>query len=160
MTFNVYQFQGDWYAYGVRGGAENGRVTVVDPDLRTPYQDELTLSFERELWPETSIKLTAVKRRFRDQLQDVDLNHAPGDYGRCQLPFSLAQPAMIGSPGSGQTVIDPYSGLPYVDTDPGMGDGRIDDCLGLIVFPRGILEPDAQRRDGLPDLYARNPAWS
>jgi hypothetical protein len=66
---------------------------------------------------------------------------------------------MIGSPGSGQTVIDPYSGLPYVDTDPGMGDGRIDDCLGLIVFPRGILEPDAQRRDGLPDLYARNPAW-
>ncbi|HEX5044317.1 MAG TPA: carboxypeptidase regulatory-like domain-containing protein [Candidatus Polarisedimenticolaceae bacterium] len=159
MTFRVFQAEGDWYAYGTRGGAENGRVTVVDPDLRTPYQDELTLSVERELVPETTLKLTGVKRRFRDQLQDVDLNHVPGDHGRCALPFRLSEPALLGSPGSGQTLLDPYTGLPYVDTDPGLGDGVIDDCVGLIALPGGILEPEAIRRDGLPDLYALNPAW-
>ena len=159
MAFRIYQDHGNWYAYDTRGGAENGRVTVVDPNLRTPYQDELTLSVERELWPETSIKLTGVRRRFRDQLQDVDMNHIPGDHGRCTLPFNLAEPAMIGSPGSGQTLIDPYTGLAYQDTESGLGDGIIDDCLGLLVQPLGVLGPEANRRDGLADLYALNPAW-
>ena len=66
---------------------------------------------------------------------------------------------MIPSPGSGQTLADPYTGLLYVDTDPGAGDGRIDDCMGQIPYPRGILDPPAHRRDGLPDLYTLNPAW-
>jgi hypothetical protein len=51
---------------------------TVDRELRTPYQDELSVSFERQLWPETSLKLAYVERRFRDQLQDVDINHGPG----------------------------------------------------------------------------------
>jgi outer membrane receptor protein involved in Fe transport len=55
-------------------------VRTVDRDMRTPYQDELSLSAERQLWPETSLKVSYVKRAFRDQLQDVDINHGPGGY--------------------------------------------------------------------------------
>ena len=158
MNFAVFRYRGDWYAYD-SGGATNGRVTVVDPHLRTPYQDELTLSFERELVPETSLKLTGVRRRFRDQLQDVDVNHVQGDHGRCEQTFSLSEDPMIPSPGSGQTLIDPYTGVAYVDADPGPGDGRLDDCVGLLTQPQSIFDPFAHRPDGLPDLYALNPAW-
>ncbi len=48
----------------------------VDRNLRTPYTDELTLGFERELAPECSLSLTYVRRDYRHQLQDIDLNHS------------------------------------------------------------------------------------
>jgi outer membrane receptor for ferrienterochelin and colicin len=51
---------------------------VVDHDLRTPFQDEFSLSFERALWTESSIKISYLNRKFRDQLQDVDVNHEDG----------------------------------------------------------------------------------
>ncbi len=50
-------------------------ITSVDRDLSTPYSDELTLGFEREIAPEVSVRLTYIRRDYRDQLQDVDLNH-------------------------------------------------------------------------------------
>ncbi|MCP3979822.1 MAG: TonB-dependent receptor [bacterium] len=50
----------------------------ISRDLKNPYQDELTISAERALWAETSIKLTYVQRKFRDQLQDIDINHGTG----------------------------------------------------------------------------------
>jgi hypothetical protein len=160
MSFATwYEIGFGWYAYRAAGGAENGRVTVVDPGLRTPYQDEITFSAEREILPETSVKVTWVHRRFRDQLQDVDVNHVSGDYGRCLLNFDLGSAFMVGSPGSGQTLLDPYSGRSYQDSDPGIGDGRQDDCTGEIVRPGGLLTPLARRPDGLPDLYALNPVW-
>ena len=51
---------------------------TVERDMRTPYQDEFSVSFERQVWPETSLKLAYLERKFRDQLQDVDINHGPG----------------------------------------------------------------------------------
>ena len=48
---------------------------AVSRDLRTPYQDEFVVSFERSLWTESSIELRYVKRKFKDQFQDVDINH-------------------------------------------------------------------------------------
>jgi hypothetical protein len=75
------------------------------------------------------------------------------------LSFDFEQLPMVPSPGSGQTLIDPYTSLPYVDTDPGPGDGVTDDCLGEIEYPISILDPPAHRSDGLPDLYPLNPAW-
>ncbi len=150
-----------WGLNSLQGGAENDRITVVDPGMRTPYQDELTLSLERELWSETSVKVSWVHRAFRDQLQDVDINHAPADAGRCLATFDLRHVPIAGSPGSGQTLIDGYTGQRYVDTDPGYGDGRIDDCLGQLVqtaaFP---VRRFAHRPDGLPDLYPLNPVWA
>jgi outer membrane receptor protein involved in Fe transport len=47
----------------------------IDRGLSTPYTDELTLGFERELAPELSFSVTYIRRDYRHQLQDVDLNH-------------------------------------------------------------------------------------
>lgn len=117
-------------------------VQVVDRNLKTPYQDELTVSFERELWPETALKLSWIHRRFEDQLQDVDLNHYPFDYGRCVTPTK--------------------HNLRTLDTS--VRDGKIDDCSGGF----GVLIDDTSwpsdnilygRPDGYPDLYSYNPGW-
>jgi len=35
----------------------------------------MTIGFERELAPEVSLKITYIKRDYRDQLQDRDINH-------------------------------------------------------------------------------------
>ncbi|HET9301070.1 MAG TPA: TonB-dependent receptor [Candidatus Polarisedimenticolaceae bacterium] len=137
----------------------NARVTVVDPNLRTPYQDELTVSAERELLPETSIKATWVRRRFRDQLQDVDLNRNTGDYGACHDPTALDRRLLVPSEGEGQQLVDPVTGAYYTDTDPGPGDGRLDDCTGNLHQPGGIFSPFVLSPDGLPDLYSYNPMW-
>jgi hypothetical protein len=137
--------------------------TTVDRNLKTPYQDEWSVAFERELWEESSISLRYIHRSFQDQLQDVDINETPGDYGRCRIPVSPALPSLVASPGVG-TVIDPYTGLPYEDTDPGDGDGRVDDCVGERALfdptgPGGPNQPTYAHGDGIPDLYILNPGW-
>jgi hypothetical protein len=50
-------------------------VTQVDRGLRTPFNDEFTVGFERELAPEVALSIRYIDRRFRDQLQDIDINH-------------------------------------------------------------------------------------
>jgi len=134
-------------------------ISAVDRDLRTPYQDEMTFGFEREIFAETSISVDYIRRRFRDQLQDFDLNHAPGDFGRC----------VASTPTSPATV------QPVLPTDPDFnpefagGDGIIDDCGGLTIDPppsaddpvgsvldRGVR---LEKPDGTPDLYLQNPGW-
>jgi len=50
-------------------------TTQVDRGLRTPFSDELTLGFQREISPEVALSVTYVNRRYRDQIQDVDVNH-------------------------------------------------------------------------------------
>jgi Carboxypeptidase regulatory-like domain/TonB-dependent Receptor Plug Domain/TonB dependent receptor-like, beta-barrel len=50
-------------------------ATQIDRGLQTPFTDELTLGFERELAPELSLKITFIDRKFREQLQDIDINH-------------------------------------------------------------------------------------
>ena len=47
----------------------------VDRGMQTPFSDELTVGFEREIAPEVSIKFTYINKRYRDQLQDRDINH-------------------------------------------------------------------------------------
>jgi hypothetical protein len=141
-------------------------VQVVDRDLQTPYQDEFFLSFERELWAESSIKLTYLNRKYRDQFQDIDLNHAPGDYGRCVLQNSPDQNAVV-------PITDPDD--PLYGQYPFGGDGELDDCIGLLYFPEtdelgggggGGTDPGwdigsglaevLNRPDGVPDLYVQN----
>ena len=50
-------------------------VRQVDRNLKTPYNDEWTLGFERELAPEVALAVRFIHRDFKDQLQDVDINH-------------------------------------------------------------------------------------
>ncbi|MFB3134042.1 MAG: TonB-dependent receptor domain-containing protein, partial [Rhodothermales bacterium] len=51
----------------------------VDRDLRTPYTDEWTIGFERELAPELAVKVVYTQRKGKQQLQDIDVNHTPVD---------------------------------------------------------------------------------
>jgi hypothetical protein len=138
-------------------------VSAVDRELSTPYQDELTLQFERELWHETSLKLSYVRRKFRDQLQDQDLNRAPDDLGRCRWATTADNSTV-------ETVLpgDPDYDADYQLLYPG-GDGIYpDDCSGELVIGSGIEggvwipwdeRQRLQRPDGYPDLYIQNPGW-
>jgi len=157
---------GRWDITGRRSSINPAvNVSTVDRQLNTPRQDEVTFQFERELWPETSLKLTYIRRKFRDQFQDYDLNHAPGDLGRC----------VWASTSNNKTVVsvipsDPdYPGDDYWELNPG-GDGIYpDDCSGDVEYPKnvsgdegtGALDKDKrlERPDGVPDLYVQNPGW-
>jgi hypothetical protein len=146
-------------------------TTTVSRDLETPYTDELTFSVEREIAAETSIAFVYIHREARDQLQTVETNRASGDWGHCsldQVNSAIVRP----SPGSGFLVTDPFTGETYTDTDPGVGDGRIDDCVGEWIFPPleeqpgdpgGAMPPSQQktiqRPDGFADTYLQNPGW-
>ncbi len=47
----------------------------IDRNLSTPYSDEWTAGFRRELAPEVLVSLRYVNRKYHDQLQDIDINH-------------------------------------------------------------------------------------
>jgi len=79
-----------YYAYDVDGvdttGIPNNKVgslisrappsaNQVDRGMKTPYTDEVTLGFQREIAPEVSVSFNYIRRKFRDQLQDIDVNH-------------------------------------------------------------------------------------
>ena len=130
--------------------------TTVDRNLKTPYNDEFTISAQRTFLEENSVTLTYVHRNFQKELERHNLNNVPGDFGRCVITQSSSQKPYVVSPGTGP-LVDPYTGLTYQDTDPGNGDGRLDDCTG-----RTEQAPDMTtvgRPDGIPDFYVLNPAW-
>jgi hypothetical protein len=143
--------------------------TSIDRNLKTPYNDEYTISAQRTFLQENSISLTYVRRSFKRQLERHNINQVPGDFGRCVVPQTADQNALEDSPGNGQQVLDPYTLTYYEDTDPGDGDGRLDDCTGRQVSSEdtagggegggggtgGVL----QRPDGVPDFYVLNPTW-
>jgi Ca-activated chloride channel family protein len=49
-------------------------IQLLDRGLGTPYQDEWTLGFEREIFVETMLGLTYIDRSYHDQLGHVDVN--------------------------------------------------------------------------------------
>ncbi|HKQ99013.1 MAG TPA: carboxypeptidase regulatory-like domain-containing protein [Candidatus Polarisedimenticolia bacterium] len=80
-------------------------ITQVDRGLQTPFSDEFTLGFERELAPETAISILFVDREYRQQLQDVDVNHTlryDRDTGRPTDALGL----LPGTAGSGTSTLD------------------------------------------------------
>jgi hypothetical protein len=142
--------------------------STVNRNLKTPYNDEYSIRAERTFWQENTISLTYIHRSFKDQLQDIDINAVPGDFGKCILQQSPVNPFLEKSPGEGQTIVDPFTGLSYVDTDPGDGDGILDDCTGMKVpatdtggggtfAPAAV--PQVARPDGFADFYVLDPAW-
>jgi hypothetical protein len=147
-------------------------TTLVSRDLRTPYTDEFTLTIERELAAETSIAFAYIHREARDQLQTIETNRVSGDWGRCALD-RVNSATVLSSPGSGFLITDPFTGETYTDTDPGVGDGIIDDCIGEWIFPDQNLpgqggpggagppsqQQTIQRPDGFADTYLQNPGW-
>ncbi|HEV8335376.1 MAG TPA: TonB-dependent receptor [Candidatus Polarisedimenticolia bacterium] len=93
----------------------------IDREMRTPFTDEMTLGFQREIAPEVSISVNFIRRKFRDQLQDIDANHSvrrncgPGDRTRDGLcdKFGLTTvvPAQGNGDGQGSVVPDHYPDL-------------------------------------------------
>jgi len=79
-------------------------VKQVDRSLKTPFSDEWTIGFEREIAPEVALSVRAIHRTFRDQLQDIDLNHevrvdpGTGDYLDVLGVLLLVPPRGGGSP--------------------------------------------------------------
>lgn len=167
LLFDTFASQGGRAFAPRRPSAVNSALdtTMLDRDLRTPYQDETTLAFERAVGAETVLRVSWIDRRFKDQLQDIDINHVAGDFGRCVRQIDVRLPLVVPSPEALPGLIDPYTGESYDDTDPGPGDGRIDDCSGDLVPPTEFVgpfepvPPTAAIPDGLPDQYVRNPGW-
>ncbi len=101
----------------------------IDRSMRTPFTDEMTLGFQREIAPEVSISVNYIQRKFRDQLQDVDVNHSARRYPFCS-DQSLTPSGYCDE--FGLTRVPP-------PTPPG-------------VTP----QPDERVRDQYPDLYINN----
>jgi len=112
-------------------------ATQVDRGIRTPYTDEFTIGFQREIAPEMSVSVNYIQRKFQDQLQDIDVNHSPRRPGlngaNCNQTTTSGY-----CDGFGMTIILPPSG--------GGGDAG-----------RGA---DPRAGDGYPDLYINNPNFN
>jgi outer membrane receptor protein involved in Fe transport len=117
---------------------QTGRFTItqVDRGMKTPFTDELTLGFEREIAPEWSILVSYVKRTGRDQLQDVDLNHYVQDV-------------------NGDGVFDDNFGRVDEVTGDAGGGGGGDSGGGGLALAGFAVTPDGQ-----PDLFALNPFFN
>ncbi|MBZ5640483.1 MAG: TonB-dependent receptor, partial [Acidobacteriia bacterium] len=154
---------GVWQASLANGLNPAATVQVVDRNLRTPYNDELTFSLEREIFAETSAKLTYIYRRFVDQFQDQDLNHYPADYGRCLVQVDPKARA------SWISVVYDQNGRPIPD-------GKLDDCDGQLTVPFNAagsgggdtgggsnsklnLRELLHGPDGYLDTYTHNLGW-
>ncbi len=120
-------------------------ISTVSRDLRTPYQDEWVVALERELFTETLARLTYINRKYRDQFQDIDLNHVPGDYYIDSLCTNGPNTVALGS------------------------DGILDDCTGELFLPGEGDDPPGEgsetaggltigaRPDDVTDLYVQSP---
>ncbi len=52
---------------GLLVASAGGTSTTLDPNLRTPYADELSLSFEQQFWGESSFRAAYVRKMSRDE---------------------------------------------------------------------------------------------
>ena len=102
----------------------------IDRGLATPYSDEWSVGIERELAPETALAVRVIHRDFRDQLQDVDINH--------------------------EVVVNPATGEPYDQVGVQFEIPGIPPFPGGPAGPPiEIALPD-----GRPDLYLENPFFN
>lgn len=120
-------------------------IYQVDRKLRTPYNDEYTAGFSREIAPETSVTVTYILRHFRDQFQAIDINHFAQDRGTVRT-FGCYEPDSNG---------------PTIPVDP-TPDGVFDDCGGRLISLPGPNGQATRRAvpDGIPDLFIYNPFFN
>jgi hypothetical protein len=110
-------------------------ITQVDRNMKTPYTDEITLGFERELAPEWSLSFTYINRKGREQLQDEDFNHYVQDL-------------------NGDGVYDDNFGRVGATNGADAG-GDAGGASGGLTFAGSAVNPDGQ-----PDLFAYNPFFN
>lgn len=52
---------------GILVASAGGTSTTLDPNLRTPYADEVSISFEQQFWRESSVRAAYVRKMTRDE---------------------------------------------------------------------------------------------
>lgn len=112
-----------WLSPGDLSRLTSARSTfMVARDLATPYQDERTFSFEREISAGWSARVELVHRGWWDLVQDVDVNHVTcRDYrealdvdphqvcGRADGTLRMDQFGEPGHPGRSNGAVDLYN---------------------------------------------------
>ena len=77
----------------------------IDRGLQTPFTDEWSVGFERELAPEVSLRLSYISRNGRQGLQDRDINHTLRYNPVNGLPLdNYGQLVQAGSGGRGSSL--------------------------------------------------------
>jgi hypothetical protein len=74
-----------------------GALSPIDPDLRNPYTDEVTLGFSRALFADASVTVNASWRRDRNLIDDINTSAQSAQY----QPFPYPDPGPDGRAGTG-----------------------------------------------------------
>ena len=110
----------------------------VDRNMRTPFSDQFIVGFQREIAPEMSVGITYVNVKYRDQLQDYDVNH------------STRKPGVNGATCGGVTASGYCDDFGGVVRQPPQGSGG----------EAGKGQPDVRVSDRYPDLFINNPNFN
>lgn len=70
---------------GVLVSSAGGTSTTIDPDLKTPYADEFSLSFERQFWGESSARVAYVRKMTRDEFTTLNVSRV----GQFNVPTTV-----------------------------------------------------------------------
>ena len=111
-------------------------ISQIDRNVNSQKSDEWTLAIEREVAPETTVKLRYVSRRYTEQLQDWDANHRPVYWDEL-TPERLARL--------------------NIRAENCRRIGRFADCTGQVVLIDGRL---TNLHDGIADLELYSPAYA
>ncbi|HEV8375412.1 MAG TPA: TonB-dependent receptor, partial [Candidatus Polarisedimenticolia bacterium] len=106
----------------------------VDRRLATPHTDELSVGFARELAPELSLQISYLRRDYRNQLQDRDVNHRTRtDPGTGRLVDRIGRTQCIVAPSGVQCLF--------------VGDGMPDLYSGNLFFNRILRIGNTNRQE-------------
>jgi hypothetical protein len=96
----------DWTLRGDPYNVSGGSVATMDPNIKSPYLDELTIGIERELITDLSIGFRYIRKWDRNLIEDVFIHRL--DYEalmeRGELIWTIFSPVTVVDPYDGQTV--------------------------------------------------------
>jgi len=92
----------DWTLNGGTYMFSASSATQIDPNLKTPYVDEITFGLEREIMKDTKLSARYIMKRDRNLIEDVDMNVLDLD--------ALARGELVWTNFTPYTVVDPYDG--------------------------------------------------
>jgi hypothetical protein len=74
---------------GALVSASGGSSTTADPNLKTPYADEISFSFERQFWGESSFRTAYVRKQVRDEFTTFNVLREGQFTVQRQIPITL-----------------------------------------------------------------------
>jgi len=96
----------DWTLRGDPYNVSGGSVASIDPNIKSPYLDELTIGIERELITDLSLGFRYIRKWDRNLVEDVFIHRL--DYEalmeRGELIWTIFSPVTVVDPYDGQTV--------------------------------------------------------